>query len=77
MNGVSCAKMMKCDCWGATDMFGDIAKAFGFKVGYVNAAGNIYETMSEAIAAGGTGGSTHMHNVVWLNGQWVHFDAQP
>lgn len=69
---------MKCDCWGATGMFGDIAAAFGFKVGYVNAAGNVYETMSEAIAAGGAGGgSTHMHNVVWLNGQWVHFDAQP
>lgn len=64
---------MKCDCFGAAGMFGDIASDFGFKVGYVNGFGTIYEYFSDAVSNPGD----HINNAVWINGAWKYYDATP
>ena len=64
----------KTDCFGATDIFCDMAKDLGLKVGYVDVpTGTVYEYSSEA-----TSNSTgHMCSAVWLDNQWVMYDASP
>lgn len=67
---------MMCDCFGASDMFGDMAKDINpnLQVGYVDyPTGKIYTYMSDAVA----NSHGHMCNAVYINGQWVGYDAQP
>ena len=67
----------KCDCWGATDLFCDMAAALGYKVGYV-AEGVVYDTFSDAISDhGSTAASSHIWSAIYTNGKWVYYDAQP
>ena len=67
----------KCDCWGATDLFCDMAAALGYKVGYV-AEGVVYDTFSDAISDhGSTATSSHIWSAIYTNGKWVYYDAQP
>ena len=70
-------KDKKCDCWGATDLFCDMAAALGYKVGYV-AEGVVYDTFSDAISDhGSTAASSHIWSAIYTNGKWVYYDAQP
>ena len=64
---------MKCDCVGASGMFGDIASDFGFKVKYVGSNGVAYDFITEAVSYS----PGHVNNSVWINGAWVSYDAQP
>lgn len=62
------------DCVGATDLFGNMAKDLGVRVGYVDYnTGTIYDYMVDANSYS----SGHVYNAVYLNGQWVGYDAQP
>ena len=62
------------DCVGATDLFGNMAKDLGVRVGYVDYnTGTIYDYMADAMSYS----SGHVYNAVYLNGQWVGYDAQP
>ena len=62
------------DCVGATDLFGNMAKDLGVRVGYVDYnTGTIYDYMVYANSYS----SGHVYNAVYLNGQWVGYDAQP
>lgn len=64
----------KVDCIGASDLFGDMAKDLGVRVGYVDYShGVIYDYLAYA-TANSTG---HVNNAVWLDGKWVGYDAQP
>lgn len=62
------------DCVGATDLFGNMAKDLGVRVGYVDYnTGTIYDYMVYANSYS----SGHVYNAVYLNEQWVGYDAQP
>ncbi len=64
----------KIDCVGASDLFGDMAKDLGVEVRYVDYhTGTMYEYLTPAVS-NSTG---HTCNAVYLNGQWVMYDAQP
>lgn len=64
-------KNMKVDCVGASELFGDMAKDLGLRVGYVRAStGEIYDSLSSAIGG-------HVYNAVMLDGNWKFYDAQP
>ena len=64
----------KIDCVGASDLFGDMAKDLGVEVRYVDyRTGTMYEYLTPAVS-NSTG---HTCNAVYLNGQWVMYDAQP
>lgn len=64
----------KIDCVGASDLFGDMAKDLGVEVRYVDyRTGTMYEYLTPAVS-NSTG---HTCNAVWLNNQWVLYDAQP
>ncbi|MGN0465379.1 MAG: Ig-like domain-containing protein, partial [Lachnospiraceae bacterium] len=62
------------DCFGASRLFGDMAKDLGLEVRYVDyATGTLYEDGADA-ASNSNG---HMLNAVLIDGEWVYFDAQP
>lgn len=65
-------QMMKCDCWGATEMMGDFAADLGCKVKYCNGYGE-YDDFSTAI---GTAGG-HQWNKILIDGEWIIYDATP
>ena len=67
---------MMCDCFGASDMFGNMAKDIdpNLQVGYVDyKTGKIYTYIADAVS----NSYGHMCNAVYINGQWVGYDAQP
>lgn len=67
-------KTKKISCVGASDLFGDMAKDLGVEVRYVDYhTGTLYEYLVDAVS-NSTG---HTCNAVYLNGQWVMYDAQP
>ena len=73
-NKYECYQDKMVDCVGASDFFGDMAKDLGVEVRYVDYhTGTIYEYLVDA-ASNSTG---HTCNAVYLNGQWVMYDAQP
>ena len=73
-NKYECYQDKMVDCVGASDFFGDMAKDLGVEVRYVDYhTGTIYEYLVYA-ASNSTG---HTCNAVYLNGQWVMYDAQP
>ena len=62
------------DCISATGLFGDMAKDLGIPVKYANInSETLYDYLIDASSASGN----HVYNVVYLNGQWVGYDAQP
>lgn len=62
------------DCISATGLFGDMAKDLGIPVKYANIQSeNLYDYLPEATSVSGN----HVFNAVYLNGQWVGYDAQP
>lgn len=68
---VTAYKTKKVDCLGASELFGDMAKDLGLRVGYVRAStGEIYDSLSSAIGG-------HVYNAVMLDGNWKFYDAQP
>lgn len=70
---LSCYTVMIADCFGASDMFGDMAKDLGLEVRYCSTyTGEAYVYISEAVSAGG-----HMFCKVYINGSWVQYDACP
>lgn len=73
-NKYECYQDKMVDCVGASDFFGDMAKDLGVEVRYVDYhTGTMYEYLVYA-ASNSTG---HTCNAVYLNGQWVMYDAQP
>ena len=67
---------MMCDCFGASGMFGDMAKDIdpNLQVGYVDyPTRKIYTYMADAVA----NSYGHMCNAVYINGQWIGYDASP
>lgn len=73
-NKYECYQDKMVDCVGASDFFGDMAKDLGVEVRYVDYhTGTMYEYLVDA-ASNSTG---HTCNAVYLNGQWVMYDAQP
>lgn len=68
---VTAYKTKKVDCLGASELFGDMAKDLGLRVGYVRAStGEIYDYIGGAIGG-------HVYNAVMLDGNWKFYDAQP
>lgn len=62
------------DCVGASSLFGNMAKDLGVRVGYVDyETGTIYDYENECNSYR----HGHMYNAVWLDGQWIGYDAQP
>lgn len=62
------------DCISASEFFGDFAKDLDVRVGYVNShTGKIYDYLNYAVGAS----DGHIFNAVWLNDNWVYYDAQP
>lgn len=62
------------DCISATGLFGDMAKDLGIPVKYANIQSeDLYDYLAQATSVSGN----HVFNAVYLNGQWVGYDAQP
>ena len=74
-NKIDAAKARKCDCWGASDLFCDMASTLGYKVGYVS-NGIVFDSLAKA-AGNYEATSSHIWSAIYLNGQWVWYDAQP
>lgn len=62
------------DCISATGLFGDMAKDLGIPIKYANIQSeDLYDYLAQATSVSGN----HVFNAVYLNGQWVGYDAQP
>lgn len=62
------------DCHSATEIFGDFAKDAGAQMKYANnGSSQMFDYLSDAKVAGGN----HTFNMVYIDGQWIPYDACP